>query len=157
VFEVIRFPADTRTVRFLTAAYRRRRLLGVSAAASALVLVAGCGGNAANDQATPAPRLSAALGAQLADTADLVAIKLGAGDEAGAKQVAEGLRRAVAEAIAAGAVPRALRSELSSSVRELAASIQVPAGPKPTKAKDEGKRGHGGHDEGEGEEHGHED
>jgi outer membrane murein-binding lipoprotein Lpp len=153
------FAADTPRVRLVTAAHRRRRLLRLSMAASALVLLAGCGGNSANEQAAPAPKLSAALGAQLADKAELVAIRLKAGDEAGAKQLADDLRGAVEEAILAGEIPRALRPELTSTVRDLVASIQVPTGPPAKKTKeDKGKPGRG-HDEGEGEGegHGHED
>jgi outer membrane murein-binding lipoprotein Lpp len=131
----------------------RRRLLVLAAAASVLLLLGGCGADSPKEQTAPRPKLSAALGAELADKAELVAIRLEASDEAGAKQLAEELRRVVEESIAAGAVPRALRLELTSSVRELEASIQVPAGPPPKKSEE--KRKHG-HEEGE-EEHGHED
>jgi hypothetical protein len=118
--------------------------------ALAVVAASGCGGGTA----VP-PRLPHALGAQLAAQADAVEASLALGDDCGAAGQADRMRQMVAEAVAAGQVPAALRRPLSASVDALAGEIAcTPAPPaSPGPGMDKGKDKGAGHGDGKG--HGH--
>ena len=93
------------------------------------VALVGCGGSEVPPRD---PKLPAELGAELAAQADAVAASIDAGDSCGARDQAVALQSDVAEAIASGRVPRALRRELQSAVAELVAGIEcVPPDPEP--------------------------
>ena len=115
--------------------------------ALAVVAAAGCGGGGS---AASSPRLPRALGSRLAAQADVVEAALARGDECGAASAAEGLRRAVTAAVAAGEVPVALRVPLARSADSLASEIVcTPAPPAPTPpghAEPKGPGKHHGHD-----------
>lgn len=111
-------------------------------------LAAGCGGGGATP---PAPTLPQALGRQLVDQTHLVEASLARGDSCTAAAQAARLRDAVANAVATGQVPAALRAPLSDSVASLVGEIRCVPPPSPhRKHGDEGK-GHGhGHGNGQG-------
>ena len=126
--------------------------------ALAVMAASACGGGSGS--AAPPPRLPHALGVELAAQADTVEADLARGDECGAAAAAEGLRQAVAGAIAAGQVPAALREPLSQSVSSLAADIvctPAPPSPGPPGQGNQGDQGNGkkhGHDHKPGHDHG---
>ena len=124
--------------------------------ALAVLVASGCGGGSGS-AAPPPPRLPHALGVELAAQADAVEAGLARGDECGAAAAAEGLRQAIAGAVAAGQVPAALRAPLSQSADSLAAEIVCTPAPPSSGPPGQGGQGNGkkhGHDRKRGHDHG---
>jgi hypothetical protein len=131
----------------------------LSACSCALAL-AGCGGEERRTE--PSPTLPAALAERLARDADIVAVRLEAGDPCGAASAAERLRRQAIAAVNGPAVPSALEEELLSNVQSLfdrtARACSAAATPAPPAAADveeadedeDGDRGGNGRGKGKG-------
>ena len=113
-----------------------------------LLAVAGCGGGETERDA--APRLPAALAAELAGRSDAVAERLEADDPCGALAEAEALQADTIAAVNEGRVPAPFQEELGAAVASLIASIEcTPAPPPPVsdeeddEEEDDGEQGKG--------------
>ena len=117
-------------------------LLALIALGAALALTA-CGGS--GQSTAEVPRLPRALASDLASTSDAIADALDAGDECGAAELADDLKNAVDDAIAAGRVPSDLQSELAETALELRNGVNCPVEPEKPEPPGKGKKK--GHDD----------
>ncbi len=99
---------------------------GLVAVVCAAVL-GGCGGSDAPSE----PRLTAAVGARLAASADAVAAAAERGDDCEAVRQARALQVLAIDAVNAGEVPPSLQEELLAGVNRLASSLQCAPPPPP--------------------------
>ena len=133
----------------------RTRPSELAAAATAALILSGCGGG--DKQAAPQPKLPRNLAGELAARSDRVAAALGEGDDCAALSQARLLQQETIVAINARRVPTVFQEHLGSTVADLVARIEcVPpevseddsAGKSKDKKKDK-KRGKDKHDEDE--------
>jgi hypothetical protein len=98
-----------------------------------VISLAGCGGS---EQPPREPKIPSGLARDLAAKADEIAAALEAGDPCGAKEQAIALQGDVANAIAAGRVPRIFHRELVSAVDDLVQIECVAPEPPPSPAEE---------------------
>ena len=124
------------------------------------MLLAGCGGDAAERRPTAAPTIQGPVARRLASRSDEIARLLEAGDSCGALAASNGLRDELAQAISRRLIPVPYRPELSAAVKKLRGQIvcrppQPPPQPPPPhedNGKKKGKKHERKHREGHGDE-----
>ena len=133
-------PSPRRKIRTL----RRRS----SALAAVALLLAGCGGEEREPAAAPgvpaagvpAPRLPAALAAELSERGDSISELLEGQDPCAARTEAETLQRRTIAAINARRVPPSFQEELTGRVNALVNSISCTASARRAAASEAGSR-----------------
>jgi hypothetical protein len=122
------------------------------------LLLAGCGGDAAERRPTAAPTIQRPVARQLASRSDEVARLLEAGDNCGALAESERLRHELTQAIDRRLIPLRYRPDLSAAVKEIRGQIvcRPPQPPPPPSPPDEGKGEKNGkkHEKKHGDDHG---
>jgi hypothetical protein len=111
-----------------------------------VLLAAGCGG----EERSPAPRLPAALAADLAARSDSVAARLEEQDPCGARSEARRLQSDAIAAVNARRIPRAFQEELLASVNTLVEAIECAPPPPPAAEEDDEDKDDEKDDEGRG-------
>jgi len=115
------------------------RLLIGRAALAVLLAAAGCGGSGESSSAIPS-----SVAGRLAGKSESIAAAWEAGDQCGAAQQADDLKRAADEAIAAGQIPVAYQEGLETAVTGLQNVANCPPPPDEDSQGDEGPgNGHG--------------
>jgi hypothetical protein len=133
--------------RFANSAFLSRwPTVSLTACSATVLLLAGCGHDP--PARATAPKLPAAVGSTLAEDVDAIADALEAGDAVAARNATATLTADFEAAVAAGAVPPALRTELLAAVTRLVVALpdpEPPAPPEPTAKKKpkKHKKGHG--------------
>jgi hypothetical protein len=105
----------------------RTRPSELAAAATAALILSGCGGG--EKGAAPQPKLPVAVASELAARSDRVATALSERDDCGALGEATLLQQETIAAINARRVPAAFQEHLSSAVADLVARIECVAPP----------------------------
>jgi hypothetical protein len=118
-----------------------RPLAAVALLTSALVLLAGCGGEGNDEPAHPT--IPGDVAESLASQAEAIATTLDAGHECEAARQADAFREATVEASENGQIPVALSDEVSHTVEEIINGINCLRPPE-SREKTKGTNGTGG-------------